>query len=107
MHKLPLTLLGLGLSLGPAGIGSLAAQEPVIIDELPGYYEFFMKAGKLVQLDAEEKRNLQIDGGELFPESVEIDLPDLTLPLAEGGDLRFLDFKGKKNLMVVSFRSWW
>ncbi|MHC5065247.1 MAG: hypothetical protein ACYTG5_14870 [Planctomycetota bacterium] len=104
MHKIPLPLLGLGLSLLPA---SLPAQEQVIIDELPGYYEFFMKAGKLAQIEAEEQRNAKIEEGELFPESVEIDLPDFNLPLAEGGELRFLDFKGRKNLMVVSFRSWW
>ena len=97
MRKIPLSLLGLGLWLSPATLGDLVAQEPltaqesVILDELPGYYEFFMKAGRLVQIDAEEERNAKIDEGELFPESVEIDLPDLTLPLAEGGELRFLD----------------
>jgi hypothetical protein len=94
--------LGLALSLAP-----LAAQESVIIDELPGYYEFFMKTGDQQQIRAEVRRNARIEAGELRPVTVDTAMPDFVLPLSTGGDLRFSDYKGKKNLMVVSFRSWW
>lgn len=102
MRMTPTQVLALGLSLSP-----LAAQQSTTIEQLPGYYEFFMKTGRAVQIRAEKKRDAKIEEGELYPESVERQLPDLVLPEVSGGDLRFLDYKGKKNLMVVSFRSWW
>lgn len=94
--------LALGLSLSP-----LVAQQSTTMDKLPGYYEFFMKTGAQVQIRAEKNRDAKIEEGELYPESVEKQLPDLVLPSVSGGDLRFLDYKGEKNLLVVSFRSWW
>ena len=93
---------GLALSLAP-----LAAQEAVIIDELPGYYEFFMKTGSQQKLAAERRRDAQIDGGELAPVAVNKAMPDFVLPMASGDLLRLSDYKGKKNLLVASFRSWW
>ena len=102
MSMTPTKILALCLSLSP-----LAAQESTTIDQLPGYYEFFMKTGRQVQIRAEKSRDEKIDEGELYPEAVEKPLPDLTLPSATGGDLRLLDYKGRKNLMIVSFRSWW
>ena len=96
------TSLGLALSLAP-----LAAQESVIIDELPGYYEFFMKTGDQQQIRAEVRRNARIEDGDLVPVAVETAMPDFVLPRPSGEELRFSDYRGKKNLMVVSFRSWW
>ncbi len=96
------TSLGLALSLAP-----LAAQESVIIDELPGYYEFFMKTGDQQQIRAEVRRNARIEDGDLVPVAVETAMSDFVLPRPSGEELRFSDYRGKKNLMVVSFRSWW
>ena len=102
MRMTPTSVLALGLSLS-----SLAAQQSITNDNLPGYYEFFMKTGRAVQIRAERNRDAKIEAGELYPVSMESQLRDLVLPEVSGGDLRFLDYKGKKNLMVVSFRSWW
>ena len=100
------SLLTLGLFTS-----GLPAQRPVIeeviIDELPGYYEFYMKAGRQETLRQERARDRQIEAGELRPVAVNRPLPPLSLPLPNGEQLDFADFKGKKNLVLVSYRSWW
>ena len=79
----------------------------VIIHELPGFYEFYMKTGAQETLRQERSRDRQIEAGELVPIRMNEPLPPLSLPLPNGEQLDFLDYKGKKNLVIVSYRSWW
>ena len=81
--------------------------EPVRADRLPGYYEFFMKAGKLTRIAPEEARDEQISTGQLVPVRVIKALPDVSLPLPSGDPLDLRSYAGKQNLVLVSFRSWW
>ena len=83
------------------------AADPPEADALPGYYEFFMKTGRLVRITQEVERDDRIAAGELQPVRVKTQLPDMTFPLASGEQIRLHDYKGRKNLVIVSFRSWW
>jgi hypothetical protein len=76
-------------------------------DTLPGYYQFFMKAGKLVRIKPEIQRDQQIEAGKLKPVSMDHTFPDMALPRASGEKLKFRSYVGNKNLVIVSFRSWW
>ena len=82
-------------------------QQEVILDDLPGYYEFYMKTGKQETLRQERARDRQIEAGELVTVRMNEPLPPLSLPLPDGEQLDFLDYKGEKNLVIVSYRSWW
>ncbi len=105
MHRIHLTL---SILLGSASLGAQQPNgAPVLMDGLPGYYEFFMKTGKLVELEAEQARNRRIDAGEYLPIAVNADLPGFKLPDAKGEELDFLSYRGQRSLVIVSFRSWW
>ncbi len=75
--------------------------------ELPGYYEFFLKAGQQERIEAEEKRDEEIRAGQLEP--VAVDRPALDLRLPDGYERFFgpRDFIGKKNLVLITGRAWW
>jgi hypothetical protein len=89
------------------GLLAQEEQREVILDELPSYYEFYMKTGQQEILRQERARDQQIDAGALQPIEVNQPLPALSLPLPNGETLDFLDYKGRKNLVIVSYRSWW
>lgn len=93
--------------LGIAAGGSVRGAEPPQAGRLPGYYEFFMKSGRKVRIQQEVQRDRKIDAGEIRPIIVNKPLPDMSLPLASGKKLRFRNYRGRKNLVIVSFRSWW
>ncbi len=76
-------------------------------DTIPGYYEFFMKTGKLVRLKTEIKRDQQIAAGELKPQQMSTPLPKWKLADSSGKDLDVHSLLDKRNLLIVSFRSWW
>jgi hypothetical protein len=76
-------------------------------DTLPGYYQFFMKAGKLVRIKPEIQRDQQIEAGKLKSVLMDQSFPDIALPRASGEKLKFRSYVGNKNLVIVSFRSWW
>lgn len=99
------SILALLLAPGLGLAGDDAA--PRRAEDLPGYYEFFMKSGRQVRIKAEEARDTKIEAGALKPEALNEALPDLRLPRSSGAALALRSFKGKKNLVVVSFRSWW
>ncbi len=120
MRSLPLFLIPLvpALTLGlPAQTDAKAkvteskatpqSTGEVTIDELPGYYEFYMKTGSQRTLRQERARDQRIESGQLGPVIVNKPLPPLSLPLSTGENLNFHDFKGEKNLVIVSYRSWW
>lgn len=75
--------------------------------DLPGYYEFFMKAGKLSQLNAEAKRDEKIQTGELKPLYSNQPVMDLRLPDGFGQWHGTRDHVGQKNLVLITGRAWW
>ncbi len=89
------------------GLLAQEEQREVILDELPTYYEFYMKTGKQETLRQERARDRQIEAGELVTVRMNEPLPPLSLPLPDGEQLDFLDYQGVKNLVIVSYRSWW
>ncbi len=103
----PVTLLAQQVEKTDAAASSKTHQQEVIIDELPGYYEFYMKTGKQETLRQERARDRQIEAGELVPVRMNVRLPALSLPLPTGEQLDLQDYEGKKNLVIVSYRSWW
>ena len=82
-------------------------EEESTAQELPGYYEFFMKAGQQKRIEAEVKRDEEIRKGELEP--VAVDRPALDLQLPDGYEHHFgpRDFIGEKNLVLITGRAWW
>ena len=95
------------LLVGAVGCPAGGASEPERAEGLPGYYEFFMKAGKLTRIKDEAARDERIEAGELAPIRLTEPLPDLVLPLAGGGNLELASYRDRKHLVLVSFRSWW
>ena len=51
--------------------------------DLPGYYEFFAKTGKLTRLDSEVKRDEAVKAGKIVPVPMNQPLPDLRLPFRD------------------------
>ena len=81
-------------------------QEPTQA-ELPGYYEFFMKAGKLTRLKGEVKRDEKIQTGELKPVYGSEPIASLQLPDGFGNLHGTRDQVGNKNLVLITGRAWW
>jgi hypothetical protein len=75
--------------------------------ELPGYYQFFMKTGQLTRIKPEIERDRQIESGELKTIAIDQPLPEFVLPLASGEKLKLNSYLDRRNLLIVSFRSWW
>ena len=95
------TLLAALLLLAPGA--PLAAQD----DELPGYYQFFKKAGNLERLGPEAERDELIAQGGLIPSNLDGELPDLSLPDVDDMPTPLRSWVGEKHLVVVPFRTWW
>ena len=74
---------------------------------LPGYYEFFHKAGNQKVIPPETTRDQQVAQGTLQPIPVGNAVPDLRFPDASGKMIGTRDFAGKKNLAIVITRAWW
>lgn len=85
----------------------LAQEEDGATPELPGYYEFFVKTGKLTRLESEVKRDDQIQTGKITPVAVNEPVIDLTLPDGFGKLHSTRDYVGKKNLVLITGRAWW
>ena len=83
-----------------------AKQEPST-PELPGYYEFFMKTGKLTRLVSEVKRDDQIQTGKITPVVVNKPVVELMLPDGFGNVHNTRSLVGKKNLVLITGRAWW
>jgi hypothetical protein len=108
--KMPILLIfALGLLVLGFGFSAFAeeAAPPSETDKLPGYYEFFMKSGELTRIKPELERDLKIEAGAIKPMAMDQPLPELALPLASGEKLKFNQYLDKRNLLIVSFRSWW
>ena len=85
-----------------------AAQDAVTLEALPGYYEFFMKTGRLERIGPERQRDVLIDAGKLAPETRSDPLPAFILPNAAGEAVELrAAAEAERNLLIVSFRSWW
>ena len=92
--------------------GRVLAEEPTekqepSTPELPGYYEFFMKTGKLTRLASEVKRDDQIQTGKITPVAVNQPIVELTLPDGFGNMHNTRSQIGKKNLVLITGRAWW
>ena len=75
--------------------------------ELPGYYAFFMKAGKLSHLKNEITRDKKIERGELKPIYGNEPVIDLRLPDGFKNHYGTRDYIGSKNLVLIAGRAWW
>jgi len=74
---------------------------------LPGYYQFFLKTGRLSKLPPEAAREKALEAGKLAFEKLEIPLPDLALPAADGRPVSLRQYAGDGNLVLLTMRSWW
>lgn len=101
-----LALLGPSLFLGtnPPLMAEEDSNEP--LESLPGYYQFYEKAGDLVRIPAEVARDEQIDGGKMRIKNYERPVGDFELPDARGKIIKLAGFEGK-NLVITTFRTWW
>lgn len=91
----------------PAPDAPAAAPELVEQDELPGYYQFYKRTGDQAELEAERTFAEAMAAGEYAPEHPDTPLPELKLPTPTGSDLRIRRNLGKRNTLLVTFRSWW
>ena len=76
-------------------------------DELPGYYKFYKRTGDQAELEAEHTFAEAMAAGEYAPEHPDTPLAELKLPTPSGSDLRIRRNLGKRNTLLVTFRSWW
>ncbi len=86
---------------------ALAQERGDASPKLPGYYEFFMKTGKLTRLASEVKRDDQIQTGKIKPVAVNKPVVGLTLPDGFGNVHNTRSHIGKRNLVLVTGRAWW
>jgi hypothetical protein len=98
-----MTLLG---STAATGAAASAANEENA-EALPGYYEFFMKAGRQTRLGAEAKRDEKIRTGALKAVHDNKPVLDLRLPDAFGRLHGTRDHVGRKHLVMITGRAWW
>ena len=75
--------------------------------DLPGYYEFFAKTGKLTRLTSEVKRDDDVKAGKIKPVPMHEPLLDLKLPDGFGKIHGTREYVGKKNLVLITGRAWW
>jgi hypothetical protein len=97
-------VFGLIVSLSAGPVSS--AQEDTERD-LPGYYEFFTKTGKLTRLTSEVKRDDAVKAGKITPVAMNEPLVDLKLPDGFGKMHGTRDYVGKQNLVLITGRAWW
>lgn len=83
------------------------AQDTEPAPDLPGYYEFFLKTGKLTQLKSEAKRDEAIQTGDLKALAVNEPVQDLKLPDAFNVMHGTRAHVGQKNLVMITGRAWW
>lgn len=76
-------------------------------DPLPGYYRFYEKEGNLTRIPEEVARDQQIEGGKLRIRTYEREIPGYELPQFSGEKVSFASYRGKKNLVLAPFRTWW
>ena len=87
--------------------GPVWCQEAERNEDLPGYYEFFMKAGKLTRIADEVKQDERIQSGELKPVHVGKPAVEVRLPDGFGKQFGPRDYVGEKNLVLITGRAWW
>ena len=97
---------GLGLVTGLFSVSVIGAEEDAR-EDLPGYYEFFTKTGKLTRLSSEVKRDDEVKAGKITPVAMNEPLIDLKLPDGFGRLHGTRDTVGKKNLVLITGRAWW
>jgi len=85
----------------------LSAQEPPVNKPLPGYYQFFLKTGKMAKLPPEAAREKALEAGKLSFEKLDTPLPDLVLPAQDGRAVSLRKYAGEGNLVLLTIRSWW
>jgi len=83
------------------------AQASESVRDLPGYYEFFLKTGKLSRLRSEVKRDDAIQAGSLKPVAVNEAVINLKLPDGFGAVHSPRAYVGEKNLVLITGRAWW
>ena len=86
-------------------VSPCCAQESV--RDLPGYYEFFLKTGKLSRLKSEVKRDDAMQAGTLKPVAVNEPVIDLKLPDGFNAVHSTRALVGQKNLVLITGRAWW
>ena len=77
------------------------------VEDLPAYYEFFMKQGGQTAITAELERNERIVAGDWKPIAIQRPIEDFNLPDGFGNTVGLRDYIGKKNVVLTTFRTWW
>lgn len=95
------------IALASELISSSSAQASESGRDLPGYYEFFLKTGKLSHLKSEIKRDEAIQTGKLKPVAVNEAVIDLKLPDGSNTVHSTRALVGQKNLVLITGRAWW
>ena len=103
MSTLPRLALLLSLLGALSGAANAQREEP----ELPGYYQFYKRVGDQAELDAERQFAEAMAKGEYSIEHPETPLPSLTLTSSQGRKVNLRRNVGKRNTLLVTFRSWW
>jgi hypothetical protein len=85
----------------------LGGRPAIAQDDLPGYYQFFMKSGDLTVLNEERERDEEIASGDIAPVHVGKLVADFKLPDGFGNTIGLRDYIGKKNVVLTTMRTWW
>ena len=104
MSSLPRLALLLGL-IGALGADAFAQDRRR--EELPGYYQFYKRVGDQAELDAEREFAAARARGDYAIERPDTELESITLPRADGRKVNLRRNYGKRNTLLVTFRSWW
>jgi hypothetical protein len=94
----------IALSLSSVPVFSAQAEKE---RDLPGYYEFFTKTGKLTRLKSEAKRDDEIKAGKITPVAVNQPVIDLKFPDGFSNVYGTRNYVDKKNLVLITGRAWW
>lgn len=97
----------LALALGLLGTLGPAVQAQDADPELPGYYRFYKRVGDQAELDAEREFAEARAAGEYAAQHPDLPLAGLALPDAKGLNVSLRRNIGKRNTLLVTFRSWW
>jgi len=101
-----LAVVAISMALSLSSVPVFSAQTEAERD-LPGYYEFFMKTGKLTRLKSEVKQDDEIQAGKLTPVIVNEPVINLRLPDGFSNVYSTRDYVGNKNLVLITGRAWW
>jgi hypothetical protein len=104
-----LTCLSLLASLAlTAAVPGDGDEAPRFAEELPGYYEFYKRAGSTARLDQEVTRDRSLEEqGEWGAVELCVPAPALQLPGSDGKLVPLRVGGEGRNTVVTTFQAWW